>query len=47
MLGLWLEQANRSLLGEKGKGIKKYLDLRRMAYMSNKGGRKLEMGMWR
>lgn len=47
MLGLWLEeQANESLLGEKGKGNKKYLDLRRMTYMNNKGGKKSEMGMW-
>lgn len=46
VFGLWLEeQANGSLLGEKGKGYKKYLELRRMTYVNNTGGKKLELGM--
>jgi len=47
VFGLWLEeQANQILLGEKGKGYEKYLELRRLTYVSNKGGKKLETVMW-
>lgn len=47
MFGLWLEeQANQNLLGEKGKGYEKYLELRSMTFVSNKGGKKLEVVIW-
>ena len=42
----WKDKLTKVSWGGKEKGHEKYLELRRMTCMSNKGGKKLEMGMW-